>query len=385
MKRGVLLGALLKSGAGVVVVALGGFVGWILTLPPAPAATGAPPIDSRAAQAMLDALKPPKRPRPVVAVVGINDATETNDYLMPTGILRRADVADVTMVATHAGPVRLYPALTLQPDATVTEFDARYPDGADYVIVPAMSRDDDAVALTWIKDQAAKGATVIGVCAGAKVVAAAGLLDGRRATTHWYYLRELRRNLQIVYVKDRRFVVDGHVATTTGITASMPMSLTLIEAIAGRPRAAAVARDLGLARWDARHDSGAFMFTRPFAVTVLRNAVTFWHREVLGIELSAGIDEVSLALVADAWSRTYRSRAVTYATAAGVIESGHGIRIMPDRVSSGWPTDRLLPSIGRRKPSEALDHALAEIGDRYGKQTAAIVAMQLEYPRHEPQ
>src|SRR6266498_2661547 len=75
MKRGVLL----KSGAGVVVVALGGFVGWILTLPPAPAATGAPPIDSREEQAMLDALTPPKRPRPVVAVVGINDATE------PTG------------------------------------------------------------------------------------------------------------------------------------------------------------------------------------------------------------------------------------------------------------------------------------------------------------
>jgi putative intracellular protease/amidase len=368
----------------VVVVALGGFGGWLLTLPPAPATAGAPPIDIGEAQAMLDALKPPKRPRPVVAVVGINDATETNDYLMPTGILRRADVADVTMVATHAGPVRLYPALTVHPDATVTEFDARYPDGADYVIVPAMSRDDDAVALTWIKHQAAKGATVIAVCAGAKVVAAAGLLDGRRATTHWYYLRALRRNPNIVYVKDRRFVVDGHVATTTGITAAMPMSLTLVEAIAGRPRAAAVAQDLGLPRWDARHDSGAFMLTRPFALTVLRNLVAFWHRETLGIELSPGIDEVSLALVADAWSRTYRSHAVTFASAAGGIESGNGVRILPDRVSSSWPSDRVLPAIGRRTPSEALDHALAEIGDRYGKRTAGIVAMQLEYPRQEP-
>ncbi len=97
--------------------------------------------------------------------------------------------------------------------------------------------------------------------------------------------------------------------TTTGITAAMPMSLTLVKAIAGRPRAAVVARDLRLARWDARHDSGAFTLTRPFALTVLRNAVASWRREALGIELSPGIDEVSLALVADAWSRTYRSRA----------------------------------------------------------------------------
>jgi putative intracellular protease/amidase len=112
----------------------------------------------------------------------------------------------------------------------VAEFDARHPDGADYVIVPAMSRDDDPAVLEWLKSQASKGAIVIGVCAGAKVVGEAGLLDGKRATTHWYFIKELRKEHPAVrYVEDRRFVVDQGVATTTGITASMP-SLTLIEA-----------------------------------------------------------------------------------------------------------------------------------------------------------
>ena len=130
----------------------------------------------------------------------------------------------------------LYPALTVEPDATIAEFDAQHPDGADYVIVPAMSRDDDPAALAWIRSQAAKGATIIGVCAGAKVVAAAGLLDGKRATTHWYYRQAscCGKHPAIRYVPDRRMVVDQGVATTTGITASMPMMLTLIEAIAGR-------------------------------------------------------------------------------------------------------------------------------------------------------
>jgi transcriptional regulator GlxA family with amidase domain len=164
-------------------------------------------------------------------------ATEVTDYVMPAGILRRADLADVVTLATNPGLVALYPALTVEPDATVAEFDGRYPDGADYVIVPAMSRDDDPAALSWIKSQAAKGATIIGVCAGAKVVGAAGLLDGKRATTHWYFVRELRReHPKAIYVAERRIVVDGHVATTTGVTASMPIPETgrAVIAIAGR-------------------------------------------------------------------------------------------------------------------------------------------------------
>jgi transcriptional regulator GlxA family with amidase domain len=374
----------LRGGAGAIVLALAGFGGWILFLPAAPAAAAPPPIDSGEAQAIIGALKPPKRQRPVVAVIGINDATETTDYLMPTGILRRADVADVITLGTSAGAVVLYPALTVQPDASVAEFDERYPDGADYVIVPAMSRDDDPTALSWIRSQAAKGATVIGVCAGAKVVGAAGLLDAKRATTHWYYLGDLRRNNpSIVYVPHRRLVVDGNVATTTGITASMPLSLTLVEAIAGRARAEAVASDLGLRRWDASHDSGAFNLTRPFALAALRNVLAFWNREELGIGLSPGVDEVSVALVADAWSRTYRSRAVTFASGVGAVESRNGVRIVPDRAASSWPADRLVTPIARRKPAEALDQVLAAIRERYGTQTARIVAMQLEYSQQD--
>lgn len=54
------------------------------------------------------------------------------------------------------------------------------------MIVPAMSRDDDPAVLAWLRQQSSKGAIVIGVRAGAKVVGAAGLLDGKRATTRWY-------------------------------------------------------------------------------------------------------------------------------------------------------------------------------------------------------
>jgi putative intracellular protease/amidase len=370
---------ILWSGLGA--VGLFGAIGgaWILSLPPVASNTAAPPITKEEADAILTALKP-KRQRPLIAIIGINDATEATDYLMPYGILRRSNVADVVMLATGPGPVQLYPALRVEPQATVEAFDAQHPAGADYVIVPAMSRDDDPAVLEWLRSQATRGALIIGVCAGAKVVGEARLLDGKRGTTHWYYLEELRdKHPAMRYVADRRLVVDQGVATTTGISASMPMSLTLIEAIAGRDTAEAVGRDIGVTQWDARHHSSAFQFTRPFALTAIANTLAFWNREQLGIEVTPGIDEVSLALVSDAWSRTYRSRAETFSRGEHAV-TRNGVRVIPAHTAGNWPEERLLPTIGNQPPVRALHEALRGIGVRYGIRTAEFVAMQLEYP-----
>jgi ketosteroid isomerase-like protein/putative intracellular protease/amidase len=370
---------------GVTLVALGAAGGaWLLSLPRTTPSTAAAPISPQEAETILEALKPPKRARPVIAIVGINDATEVTDYLMPFGVLRRADVADVTLLATGPGPVKLFPVLTVEPLATVAAFDAQRPDGADYVIVPAMSRDNDPTVLAWLKSQAAKGATIVGVCAGAKIVAEAGLLDGKSATTHWYYLNELRkRHPAVRYVANRRLVVDKGVATTTGISASLPMALTLIEAIAGHEKAQAVGHSIGVTQWDARHDSGAFRFTRPFAMTAIGNMAAFWSREQFGIELRPGIDEVSLALAADAWTRTYRSRAITFSATDGAQRTRNGVGILPDKIMANWPARTLLPAIGERQPALVLDDTLQAIGARYGARTADFVAMQLEYPRQK--
>lgn len=371
-----------RAGLGVVAVALVVFAGWLCSLPVPQPAREVPAITPLERAQLLAALQPPKRVRPLVAVLAINNATEVTDYLVPTGILRRADVADALMLATQPGAVQLFPALRVQPDATTAEFDYRYPDGADYVIVPAMSRDDDPAALAWIQAQARKGATVIGICAGAKVVGAAGLLQGKRATTHWYYLDALRkRSPDMQYVANRRLVVDGGVATTTGITASMPAMLMLIEAIAGRGKADAVAAQLGLSTWGVEHDSGAFQFSRPFARTVLGNRLAFWRHEQLGLHLQPGMDEVSLALVADAWSRTYRSQALAYSASGALVHTRHGIGVWPDVVTAQWPAATRVSPVLNQKPAHALDQALLAIAARYGQATTDVVAMQLEYPQ----
>ena len=85
------------------------------------------------------------------------------------------------------------------------------------------------------------------VCNGAFLLAAAGLLDGRRATTHWAACDELARRHPEVHVeRDPIFVRDGKLATSAGVTAGMDLALALVEEDLGREVALAVARRLVL-------------------------------------------------------------------------------------------------------------------------------------------
>src|SRR5262249_59174566 len=88
---------------------------------------------------------------------------------------------------------------------------------------------------------------VASICSGAFVLAAAGLLDGRTATTHWAFCEKLGRDYpKITVAPDRIFVRDGNVFTSAGVTAGMDLALALVEADHGIEVARAVARWLVL-------------------------------------------------------------------------------------------------------------------------------------------
>jgi transcriptional regulator GlxA family with amidase domain len=97
-----------------------------------------------------------------------------------------------------------------------------------------------AALLPWLRDAAPGARRIASVCTGAYLLAAAGLLDGRRATTHWRYAVELARRYPGVRVEpDRIFVRDGKIWTSAGITAGIDLALALIaddlgEAVAKR-------------------------------------------------------------------------------------------------------------------------------------------------------
>ena len=86
---------------------------------------------------------------------------------------------------------------------------------------------------------------VAATCIGAFILAEAGLLDGRRATTHWYHARELQaRYPKVKMEEDRIFVVDGPIWTSAGMTAAIDLALAMVERDLGADVARAVARKL---------------------------------------------------------------------------------------------------------------------------------------------
>ena len=103
----------------------------------------------------------------------------------------------------------------------------------------------DAGLSDWVRERAKRARRTASVCTGAFVLAASGMLDGRRAVTHWAFCRELARRCPSVQVEpDPIFIRDGTVWTSAGVTAGIDLALALVEEDLGRAVALAVARYL---------------------------------------------------------------------------------------------------------------------------------------------
>jgi transcriptional regulator GlxA family with amidase domain len=104
---------------------------------------------------------------------------------------------------------------------------------------------DDRDLVRWLADAAAPARRVTSVCSGALLLARAGLLDGRRATTHWSVCNALATRYPSVDVEtDRIYVRDGDVWTSAGVTAGMDLALALVEHDHGPELAQAAAREM---------------------------------------------------------------------------------------------------------------------------------------------
>jgi putative intracellular protease/amidase len=160
------------------------------------------------------------------------------DAVGPYEVLSRLNGAEVIFTAEQAGPVRADTGmLTMTADAALD--DVPHP---DIVLVPGGPGQEeqmgDGPVHDWLRRADAASSWTTSVCTGSLVLAAAGLLDGRRATSHWLALDRLRP-LGARPVSER-VVIDGKYVTAAGVSAGIDMALGLSGRIAGTPAAQAI-------------------------------------------------------------------------------------------------------------------------------------------------
>jgi transcriptional regulator GlxA family with amidase domain len=154
---------------------------------------------------------------------------------------------EVKLLSVDGRPLDTSSGLTVTPDASLEHA----PEKIDTLIVAggygSQEAMGDAALLEWISHTAESARRTASVCTGAFLLAAAGLLDGRRATTHWASAAELAaRYPQVDVDPEPIFLRDGPVWTSAGVTAGMDLALALVEEDLDREAALQIARYLVL-------------------------------------------------------------------------------------------------------------------------------------------
>jgi transcriptional regulator GlxA family with amidase domain len=168
----------------------------------------------------------------------IFDELTALDAVGPYEILARLPNAELTFVAKEPGPKRTDTgALSLNADMAIADL----PD-PDIVLVPGGQGNrplmEDEEVLDWLRTAHETTTWTTSVCTGALVLGAAGLLEGKRATTYWVYRERLREFGAEPVVA--RFVEDGKVLTSAGVSAGIDMALHLAALDVGEDFAKAV-------------------------------------------------------------------------------------------------------------------------------------------------
>lgn len=153
----------------------------------------------------------------------------------------------VFTVAAGDGPVTATGGLRVLPD-----FDISAAPSIDVLVIPggfgSRALLEDAGLLAWIRRVAARARRVTSVCTGSLVLARAGLLAGRRATTHWGALALLGELDPTIRVETHPRVVDDGIVTSAGVSAGIDMAFAIVEAMHGRAVADETARYMDYAR-----------------------------------------------------------------------------------------------------------------------------------------
>lgn len=193
-------------------------------------------------------VKPKPRKIVIVALPGVQllDVAGPLDVFAEANVQAGHQAYALLVAAAEPGPIHSSSGVRLMPDRII---DRGFQESIDTLLIAgcpnAADGPADGMVIDWLRRRASKTRRFGSVCSGAFFLAAAGLLDGRRVTTHWAVADRLAEKFPSVSVdRDAIYVTDGKLRTAAGVTAGLDLALALVEEDLGREIAMKVASQL---------------------------------------------------------------------------------------------------------------------------------------------
>lgn len=207
----------------------------------AAAARADEPQETGAAQAKQDAAPAAASQPPQTLGILLYEGFEPLDVYGPVEIFGNVPKLKLVMVAEKAGPVK-----SVMGHASVADFGFDDCPELDLLLVPGgigtLKQMRNETLHTWLRDRAERAQAVMSVCSGSAILAKAGLLDGKKATTNKQSFKLLTAGpSEVEWVKEARWVDEGDRITSSGVSAGIDMSLHVVAKIWGMETAEAIA------------------------------------------------------------------------------------------------------------------------------------------------
>lgn len=324
----------------------------------------APLVASSFAAAPEPARHDPRKP--TAAIVLGADVTEITDMVVPYEMLARAGRFNVYAVAPSSASTTLTGGLRVRPHHSFASLDRVLGGAAPAVVVvpnvPNVDSPANRAVVEWVRRSAGAGAVTVSWCAGAAVLAEAGLLDGRTATSHWGDLARLERQYpRVAWQRGVRWIDHGSILTSAGITSGIDATLRLLTRLYGEDAARRVSAELRYPNFHFAVEPRAEQYEPRLADAVLfLNAAFAPSRQQIGVVLYEGIGELDVSTIYDAHAAAGIAEVHAVGARAGLVRTAHGL----------WLEPALVPEHDASAIA-ALDRVM--VAGRYGRTQAASV------------
>lgn len=312
----------------VVVVAGGGTIGFISTMN-----SGMSTYDTSAPE--LNNVQVPEydASKPTVAVLLANEVTEVFDFLVPYEMFAMTEAYNVYGVAPNREIKSLTGGLDVIPHYSFAEMDTLLGKSPDIIVIPFMPMLDEnqyAPVREWIQKHSSVNTTLLSICNGAENLADTGLLDGKSAATHWGDVNRLiKKYPEIQWVKDQRYVQQGSIISSAGLTSGIDATLRVISDQLGDAAAKKVAEQMNYPSYDYVLNPHMEPFNAKLSdISYIMNNAFQWKKVKAGVLLYNGADELDLSSAFDTYGASGTTRTLAVSNQNEPIVTKHGLNIV---------------------------------------------------------